>query len=99
MKQRELLDLLKEAAMSHCSASRRLEIMNIIAIACSTKSFGFEDKSAERMVSKTITNMAAKVYKDVLVVDMAYNLPHLFPFFALMCSDENEIDKNLLLST
>lgn len=96
MEQGELLDLLEEAAAADCSYIKKLDIMDIIANACLNKDFGFEDKSVEKEFSKKTVQIVMKVYRDVMKAGMAYRLPQLFPFFALMSCDEDEINLNLL---
>lgn len=98
MNQKDLLQLLKEATGPDISFKRKLEIVDILVTACSQKEF----KAGIRVVkdgSFLITNIVAKVLRDMFSNGMSHNLPRLFPFFVLMCSDSDEIDKGLLRST
>jgi hypothetical protein len=99
MNQKEMLDLLRIAASPNCSHIEKLRVMEQLAANCSCKYFGFENDLVENEVSKKITEIVSKVYRDMMATNLASRITHLFPFFALACCEEDEINLSLLRSS
>ncbi|MFZ2189085.1 MAG: hypothetical protein WAV73_06000 [Candidatus Moraniibacteriota bacterium] len=82
MKQRQLKELLEEAAKSDCTGKRRVEIQFLLCEALVAGN-GIDDRSAGmRMVLN-------QLYIDT-IRNSPDSLPSLLPFFAIVCGDREK---------